>query len=252
MNILRYITVNIIGTLLRGFPLPCRTGLVKIGNPDGNSPVFLTGNYCVTIERVKSVLKKEGIDSYLLIANSRGINVWCSAAGGHLTNHDVISALKTSEIGKLVNHRKVILPQLAASGIDAKMIKEKTGWSEIWGPVYARDIPNFINNNFRKTPEMREVRFPLMHRIEMAVMWAFPFSIIVAVMTFLFWREMLLPLVILTWVLPFLIFMLFPFYSNLLNPRRKRAEFSRYTVIFELTRVPLILEGIFIFCLVLY
>jgi len=44
----------------------------------------------------------------------------------------------------------------------------------------------------------------------MAVMWAFPFSIIVALIASFFWREVLLPLVLLTWILPLLIFMLFP------------------------------------------
>jgi len=252
MSSLKYVMANIIGTLLRGFPLPCKTGLIKTGDPDEGSPVFLTSNYCVTVERVKRVLEKRGIDSYLLIANSRGINVWCSAAGGHLTNHDVISALKTTGIEKLVNHRNVILPQLAAAGIEAKIIKEKTGWNVMWGPVYAKDIPDFIENNFRKTPEMREVRFPLGHRIEMGVMWAFPFSIMVAIMTYLFWREVLLPLVLLTWVLPFLIFMLFPLYSGLLNSKSRGASFSRYTVVFDFARVPLLLEGIFVFCLILY
>ncbi len=252
MNPIKYIAVNIIGTLLRGFPLSCRTGLVKIGNPDEGSPIFLTGNYCVTVERVKRVLKKKEIDCYLLIANSDGINVWCSAAGGHLTNHDIISVLKTSGIEKLANHRNIILPQLAAAGIEAKVVREKTGWNVIWGPVYATDIPEFIKNNFRKAPEMSEVRFPVMQRIEMAVMWAFPFSIIVTVMTFLFWPEVLLSLVLLTWLLPFLIFISFPLYSGLLNPKKRGANFSRYSVIFEFTRVPLILEGIFIFGLVLY
>lgn len=252
MNFLKYITVNIVGTLLRFFPLPCKTGLIKIGKPDENSPVFITGNYCVTVERVKRILEKNDIDCYLIIANSRGINVWCSAAGGHFTNHNVISALKTSGIEKLANHRNIILPQLAAAGIEAKVIKKKTGWNIIWGPVYAKDIPDFIKNNLIKTQEMREVKFPVIQRIEMAVMWAFPFSIIIALIAFFFWREALLPLVLLTWILPFLIFMVFPLYSDLLNSRRSGASFSRYTVIFELTCVSLILEGIFVFCLVLY
>ncbi|HDH28588.1 MAG TPA: copper oxidase, partial [Euryarchaeota archaeon] len=41
MNSIKYAAVNIIETLLRGFPIPCKTGLVKIGDPDRKSPVFL-------------------------------------------------------------------------------------------------------------------------------------------------------------------------------------------------------------------
>jgi len=103
MNFIKFIFVNIIETLLRGFPFPSKTGLIKIGNPNRNSPVFLTCNFHLTVERVKRALK--GMDAYLLVANSRGINVWCSATGGLFTNHDVISVLKTSKIEKLVDHK---------------------------------------------------------------------------------------------------------------------------------------------------
>ncbi|MCJ7656935.1 MAG: copper oxidase, partial [Candidatus Atribacteria bacterium] len=152
MKLFNYIITNIIESLLRMFPFPRKPGLIRIGNPDQNSPVFLTCNFHLTVERVKRALR--GIDCYLLIANSKGINVWCAATGGHFTNHNVVSILKTSGIEKLVSHRKVTLPQLAASGIEAKTIKNKAGWEIIWGPVYAKDIPLFINNNFQKTLPM--------------------------------------------------------------------------------------------------
>ncbi len=174
-EIIKYAIVSIATTLLRGFPFPCKTGMIKIGNPNKNSPVFLTTNFALTVERVKKALK--GTNCYLLIASSHGINVWCSATGGHFTNHDVISILKVSGIEKVVSHRNVVLPQLAATGIESKVISKKTGWNVIWGPVYAKDIPEFIKSGFKKTPQMREVKFPLMQRIEIAIMWAFPFSI---------------------------------------------------------------------------
>ena len=250
MNFIKYIYVNIIETLLRGFPFPSKTGLIKIGNPNRSSPVFLTCNFQLTVERVKRALK--GMDAYLLVANSRGINVWCSATGGLFTNHDVISVLKTSKIEKLVDHKDVILPQLAATGIELKVIQKKTGWRIIWGPVYAKDISLFIKNKLKKTAEMRKVKFPLLQRIEMTAMWAFPFSIIVALITIPLWREMSLPLTGLIWGLPFLIFISFPLYSEWLNPKKKRMRFSKYTVIFDFSCVSLILWGFFIFCLVVY
>ena len=249
MALIKYIIVNIIGTLLRGLPLPCKTGLIKIGTPSRDTPVFLTCNYWLTVERVKRTLR--GIDCYLLVANSKGINVWCASTGGYFTNHNVISVLKTSGIEELVNRRNVILPQLAASGIEGRIIKKKTGWNVLWGPVYAKDIPDFIKRNFKKTSGMREVKFPLIQRIEMAIMWAFPFSIIAGLISFFFWRDMVIPLVSLMWILPFLIFTSFPFYSRLLS-HRKTEKFSKYTVIFDFGRVPLILWVSFILCLSVY
>ncbi|MEA3421741.1 MAG: HgcAB-like fusion protein, partial [Acidobacteriota bacterium] len=250
MNLLKYIIVSIIETLLRVIPFPCKTGLIKIRNPDRNSPVFLTCNYHLTVEKVKRALK--GIDCYFLVANSRGHNVWCGSTGGHLTNHNIISVLKTSGIEELVDHRNVILPQLAATGIESRVIKKKTAWKVIWGPVYAKDIPAFIENRFKKTPEKREVKFPLEQRIEMAAMWAFPFSIIASIIIIPFWREMLLPLNTLIWGLSFLIFASFPLYSRWLNPKRKGTSFSKYTVIFNFGRIPLLLWVIFLFCLVIW
>jgi len=250
MNIVKYIIVNIIETLLRVIPFPCKTGLIKIGNPKRNSPVFLTCNYHLSVERVKRALK--GMDAYLLVANSRGMDVWCAAAGGNLTNHDVISVLKTSGIEELEDNRKVILPQLAAPGIESKVIHKETGWRVIWGPVYAKDIPAFVENRFNKTPNMREVKFKFTERIEMATMWAFPFSIITALITIPFWRDMFLPVTGLIWSLTFLIFLCFPLYSKLLNPKKKGSSFSKYTIIFDLSRTVLILWGFFVLCLVVY
>ena len=167
MNNLTFFLLSIVQTLLRVLPFPCSTGLIKIGNPGRNAPVLLTGNFRLTVERVRRALK--GIDAYLLVANSRGVNVWCAAMGGHLTNHDVVSVLKTSGIGKLVDHREVILPQLAAPGIESKIIHHKTGWRVVWGPVYATAIPQFLDNGREKTLEMRTVRFAWPQRLEMGV-----------------------------------------------------------------------------------
>lgn len=222
MNTLKYIFFNIIAALLRLFPLPGKTGLISIGNPDRNSPVFLTGNYILTLLRVKRAI---GGSAYLLAANSRGINVWCAATGGHLTDHDVISALKTSGIEQLVDHRDVILPQLAGTGINATTVKKKTGWKVIWGPVYAKDIPAFMRNNLQKTPEMREVEFPLRQRIEMAVAWAFPISLIATLLLLTFWQEAVFPVILLVWGLSFLIYLAFPAYSRWLSPGKKRIGF---------------------------
>jgi len=162
-----YILINIFETLLRFIPIPCKTGIIRIGKPNRNSPVFLTGNFHLTVARVKRALK--GLDAYLLVANSRGINVWCAATGGLFTNHDVISVLKVSGIEKLVDHRKVILPQLAGTGVEAITIKKKTGWNVIWGPVYASDIPEFLGKNLKKNVSMRKTKFDFSQRIEMAV-----------------------------------------------------------------------------------
>jgi NAD-dependent dihydropyrimidine dehydrogenase PreA subunit len=222
MKSLNYVVVNVVQTLLRMLPFPCSTGLVEIGNPGRNSPVLLTGNFRLTVERVRRVL--EGIDAYLLVANSRGVNVWCAATGGHLTNHAVVSVLKTSGVADLVNHRRVILPQLAATGIEGKIIHHKTGWRVVWGPVDARSIPEFLRGGLEKTPQMRTVHFEWRQRLEMAVAWAFPISLL-SLLVLPFWKEGALPLVGFVWGAALVIFLSFPLYQRHLRKTQKSVGF---------------------------
>ncbi len=223
MNLLGYVIVNIGETLLRMLPLPARTGIIKVGHPGKEAPVLLTGNYHLTIARVKRALI--GMDAYLLVANSQGINIWCASAGGHFTNHRVISALKTSGIEKLVDHRNVILPQLAATGVETEVIANQTGWKIIWGPVYARDIPQFLRDGLKKTPQMREVYFPWTARLEMAISWAFPISLVAILIVLPFWRQSIPYLTTLVWGMALLMFAAFPLYSRWLTAKGRRIGF---------------------------
>jgi NAD-dependent dihydropyrimidine dehydrogenase PreA subunit len=209
-----YILSYIVDTLLRFIPIPITCGLITIGNPDETSPVFVTGNYHLTVAKVKKVL--QGMDCYLLVANTDGINVWCAATGGHFTDHDVISVLKTSGIADMVDHRTVILPQLAAAGVNAKNIKKKTGWDIVWGPVDAEDIPAFLESG-KKSEDMRSVGFPLKNRMEIGVAWAFPASIILGLIVWFVWSEAVIFTGLVVWVISLLLNGLFPVYGSWLK-----------------------------------
>jgi NAD-dependent dihydropyrimidine dehydrogenase PreA subunit len=207
-------------TPLRMLPVPRRTGIIRIGSPDRQSPVLLTGNYDLTVRRVLRALR--GQACYLLVANSRGVNVWCSSCGGLFTHHDVVSALKTSGIADLVDDREVILPQLAAAGVEANEVEERSGWRVRWGPVDARDLPAFLRSPANTTPTTRQVAFGLASRLEMAVAWAFPVSALTALVLLFVWRAALLPVLLLVWALSLLLFAAFPGYAGLLVPRGNR------------------------------
>jgi NAD-dependent dihydropyrimidine dehydrogenase PreA subunit len=204
-------------TLLRLFPFPVKPGLVIIGSPGPRAPVFVTGNYLLSVRRLKQGL--QGIDAYILVANTHGINIWCGAAGGHFTHHSVISALITSGIEDRVQHRQVILPQLAATGVEAQLIHEKTGWSVIWGPVDAKDLRDFLQNNQTKNEELRTVTFSLFHRIEMALSWAFPISLFMTLPVLIIVPNLLIFSQILIWGLCLVLLAGFPVYSGFVKKR---------------------------------
>ena len=181
---------TIIQTVFRLFPFPTQTGLRTVGNPGPDAPVFVTCNFDLTVRRVIRAL--QGLDCYLLVAPSHGINVWCAAGGGMFSAHSVTSVVKTSRIADQVNHRTLILPQFSAPGIDVTRVERETGWHCKFGPAYAGDIPAYVAANSIKTEDMRRAKFPLRDRLEMAVMWA---GLLTAVA--------LIPLVIIDWrILP--------------------------------------------------
>ena len=167
------------GFLFRWVGFPVEPRLQKIGQPDENSPVLLTSNFNITVYRVAKALKN--IDCWLLIAPSNGINVWCGACGDDFLTNSVLLILKLSNISNKVNHRRLILPQLSACGLDPIKIKEKTGWNAKFGPVYAKDIPEYIKNNFKKSQSQREVSFPISARLEMASMYFSMLTIILSI-----------------------------------------------------------------------
>jgi ferredoxin len=200
----------LLATAFRFVPWPVRPGLRAIGDPGPDSPVLLTGNYALTVARVQRAVRE--LDVWLLVAASGGVNVWCAACGGHLTTHDVISALKTAGVSDRVRHRRVILPQLAATGIEADRVHERTGWKAEWGSADARDLPAFLRGE--DVAGMHRVRFELGSRLEMAIMWAVPLSLLAAVIL-PFWPAGFLPLAGLIWFLALAVYLAFPLYERL-------------------------------------
>jgi NAD-dependent dihydropyrimidine dehydrogenase PreA subunit len=195
---------TVVETAFRFFPFPARTGLRVIGQPGPDAPVFLTCNFDLTVRRVLSAMKT--MDCYLLVANSKGINVWCAAGGGVLNAQRVISVLKTSRIAEKVNHRTLILPQLSAPGVDVRRVESETGWRCRFGPVYAEDIPAYVEANRTKTDVMRRARFPLGARLEMAVMWAAPMSLLAGIPVAIFSLRSLPGVLALIWAFSLLLY----------------------------------------------
>jgi NAD-dependent dihydropyrimidine dehydrogenase PreA subunit len=225
---------DVMQTSLGVLPFPVKTGLIRVGQPDRRSPVLVTCNFGRTVRRVMRGLKD--IDAYLLVANSRGINVWCAAAGGHFTTDDVVSVVKTSGIDDLVDHRRLVLPQLSATGVERAVVEEKTGWRAVFGPVYAQDIPAYLDNHYKKTEEMRTVRFDLPQRLEMAIMWATPISVIPLVPLLIWWRHLALPFAAIVWGIALVTFAGFPWLParlSVAHSDKTLPGWIRYLVVFD-------------------
>lgn len=138
-------------------------GLYALGEPDKNSPVIVTANYKLTFDIVRSNLV--GFNLYILVLDTKGVNVWCAAGKGTFGTDELVARLKATHLSDVVSHRTIILPQLGAVGVAAHEIKKQTGFTVVFGPVKADDLSAFLTNELSATPEMRQVRFPLKDRL---------------------------------------------------------------------------------------
>jgi len=138
-------------------------GLYRVGEPNGDAPVLVTSNYKLTFDHVRSHLR--GVDAWLLVIDTMGINVWCAAGKGTFGTVAVARAIMESGLDRVVSHRTVILPQLGAPGVAAHDVKAFTGFRVVYGPVRAEDIAGYLESGMKATPEMRTVTFGLTERL---------------------------------------------------------------------------------------
>ncbi len=138
-------------------------GLYAVGKPDDTSPVLVSANYKLTFD----VLRKElsGLDCWILILDTKGINVWCAAGKGTFGTDEIISRISKTGLSDIVSHRKLVLPQLGAPGVSAHEVTRQTGFSVVYGPVRAKDIKAFLNSGCKATGEMRTVKFTMWNRL---------------------------------------------------------------------------------------
>jgi hypothetical protein len=137
-------------------------GLYALGNPSADSPVFVTANYTLSFDALRSALA--GVEGYIMVLDTKGINVWCAAGKGTFGTDELVYRIEASGLHNIISHRLLILPQLGATGVAAHEVRRRSGFRVEYGPVRAMDLPEYLKAN-RATPEMRQVRFNLADRL---------------------------------------------------------------------------------------
>ena len=133
-----------------------------MGAPTPTSPVLVTANYKLTLDELRTSL--DDLDAWLLVVDTRGINVWCAAGKGTFSAEEVARMVGEMRLAAVVEHRRLILPQLSAPGVAAHKVKEACGFRVTFGPVRAADLPAFLAAGMKADAEMRRVTFDLRER----------------------------------------------------------------------------------------
>jgi hypothetical protein len=171
-------------------------GLYGVGSPNEKSDVLVTANYKLSFDHVRKNLK--GINAWILALDTKGINVWCAAGKRTFGSRELVYRIQSTQLEKVVSHKRIIVPQLGAVGVSAHMVKKKTslssdgilgspanngptgtfkkegisltsnnGFNVLYGPVRASDIKTFLNNGYKATNEMRKVSFTFTDRLKL-------------------------------------------------------------------------------------
>ncbi len=154
-----------------------KPGLYAVGNPATSSDIFVSANYRLSFDHLRRAIA--GMDAWILVIDTAGINVWCAAGKGAFGTEELVKWIKTTGIEKCVDHRRIILPQLSAPGINSGDVRRITGFRISYGPVRADDIKKYISNGYKADEQMRLVRFNIIDRavlvpIEInAIKWRF-------------------------------------------------------------------------------
>lgn len=138
-------------------------GLYAVGKPDENAIILVSANYKLSFDTLRKELK--GLDAWILVLDTKGVNVWCAAGKGTFGTAELVHRIEVTGLKNIINHRKLIVPQLGATGISAHQVKLHSGFTVIYGPVRASDILAFLQAGMKAAPEMRRVRFTLLDRV---------------------------------------------------------------------------------------
>ncbi|MEW6490326.1 MAG: mercury methylation corrinoid protein HgcA, partial [Thermodesulfobacteriota bacterium] len=138
-------------------------GLYAVGTPGPDSPVLVTANYKMTFDALRR--DAAGLDAWILVLETHGINVWCAAGKGTFGTAEIVGRVLATCLARVVTHRRLILPQLGAPGVSAKDVRKGCGFSVVYGPVRSADLKVFLAAGMTATPSMRAVTFTAVERL---------------------------------------------------------------------------------------
>lgn len=141
-------------------------GLYAVGSPGPDDLVFVTANFKSSFDALRRELG--GLDAWILVLDTKGINVWCAAGKGTFGTEELVERIEAVRLHDVVAHHTLVLPQLGAPGVAAHEVNARTGFRVVYGPVRAADLIRFLEAGMEADPRMRRVRFGLRERMAVA------------------------------------------------------------------------------------
>lgn len=124
-------------------PIQVEPKVYPIGEPDRNSPVFVTTNFSLTYFIVSGEIENSGISAWLVIPECEGMSVLTAWAAGKFSGSHIAKAVKEMGLEDMVDSRRIIIPGFV-SQISGELEENLPGWQVLVGPQEAIDIESFV------------------------------------------------------------------------------------------------------------
>ena len=124
-------------------PIQVEPKLYAIGEPDRNSPIFVTTNFSLTYFLVSGEIENSGINAWLVIPECEGMSVLTAWAAGKFSGAKIAAFIKEIGLADLVDTREIVIPGYVAQ-ISGELEEELPGYKVIVGPGESADIESFV------------------------------------------------------------------------------------------------------------
>ena len=124
-------------------PIQVEPKVYPIGEPDRNSPVFVTTNFSLTYFLVSGEIENSGISAWLVIPECEGMSVLTSWAAGKFSGAHIAKFIKESGFEDTVDTRSIVIPGYV-SQISGELEENLPGWKVLVGPQESADIEAYV------------------------------------------------------------------------------------------------------------
>lgn len=124
-------------------PIQVEPKIYEVGEPDENSPVFVTTNFSLTYFIVSGEIENTGLSAWLVIPECEGMSVLTAWAAGKFGGAKVGQFVKESGLEDKIKSRTIVIPGYVAQ-ISGELEEALPGWKVLVGPQEAGDIESYV------------------------------------------------------------------------------------------------------------
>lgn len=124
-------------------PIQVEPKVYAVGEPNRNSPVFVTTNFSLTYFLVSGEIENAGVSAWLVIPECEGMSVLTSWAAGKFSGAYIAKFIKESGLEDKIDTRSLIIPGYVAQ-ISGELEESLPGWKVLVGPQESADIEAYI------------------------------------------------------------------------------------------------------------